>query len=183
MSQNNEELHQRVEWNMTNHAPEDETVIHRFEAIRVLAKDFSHGIIALCPDGRDRALALTHAEDALMRAVAAIARDQEGDYEFAEIPAMAPRLSFEDSVVPPGSEGHGEPVPEGWDDPSGLSDEEIKKQRDEEAEMAGVVTDAYEPPFKTSEDLETSASEALEPRVVLDVEEVPLPAETPGEDG
>lgn len=79
-----ESLHDRVEWNLTNHAPENQTAIPRFEAIREVGKDFSHLIIALCPDGRDRSLALTHVEDAVMRAVAAIARDQDGWFEASE---------------------------------------------------------------------------------------------------
>lgn len=78
------QLHDRVEWNLTNHAPENQTAIPRFEAVREVGKDFSHLIIALCPDGRDRSLALTHVEDAVMRAVAAIARDQDGWFEASE---------------------------------------------------------------------------------------------------
>lgn len=73
----NEALHERIEWNMTNHAPVNDDVVARFEALREFAKDFSHAIVDLCPESRDRSLALTHAEDSLMRAVAAIARNQE----------------------------------------------------------------------------------------------------------
>ena len=69
-------LHNRIEWNMTNHAPEYESIIGRFEGLRSLAKAYSHGIVDLCPAGEDRDLALRLAEDSLMRAVAAVARGQ-----------------------------------------------------------------------------------------------------------
>lgn len=75
--ENDEQLHSRIDWNMSNHAPINDGIIARFEALRQFAKMFSHAIVDLCPPGRDQSLALTAAEDALMRAVAAIARDQE----------------------------------------------------------------------------------------------------------
>lgn len=108
-----EHLHQRIEHNMTNHAPSADEVVQRFEALRIFAKQFSHAIVDLCPDGRDRALALTHAEDALMRAVAAIARNQEAmvganmpadeDLFDADLPVsrcICPPGLEEDSIIP-----------------------------------------------------------------------------------
>lgn len=82
----NDELHERIEHNMTNHAPANEDIVARFEALREFAKTFSHAIVDLCPEGRDRSLALTHAEDALMRGVAAIARNQDVLFDDSFLP-------------------------------------------------------------------------------------------------
>lgn len=51
--------------------------MERFEALRVPAKTFAHAIVNLTPICREQSLALTAAEEALMWAVAAIARHQE----------------------------------------------------------------------------------------------------------
>lgn len=71
-----QQLHQRIDHNMTNHAPTGEGVIERFEELRVKAKEFAHLIADLCPPSREQSLSLTAAEEALMWAVAAVARNQ-----------------------------------------------------------------------------------------------------------
>jgi hypothetical protein len=124
-------LHERIDWNMTNHAPINDDVIARFEALRTLAKSYSHGIVDLCPPGRDRELALERAEDSLMRAVAAIARDQQTPVAAQETDSLW------------------EPEPE-----------LVARQRAEDSEMAGVAEDLGIP-FETSEDLEKVAEAAL----------------------
>lgn len=73
------DLHQRIDHNMTNHAPKDPSVVDRFEQLREHAKTFAHAVADLCPASREQSLALTSAEEALMWAVAAIARNQEAD--------------------------------------------------------------------------------------------------------
>lgn len=72
----NARAHARVEHNLTNHPPVSGLVVECFEAIRLRGKALAHTIIDLCPGGTDRDLALAAVEDAVHRAVAAIARDQ-----------------------------------------------------------------------------------------------------------
>lgn len=67
--------HETVEHNMTNHAPTGPTMIEDFESLRRAAKLFAHTVVDVCPDTRERSLALTNAEQALMWAVASIARN------------------------------------------------------------------------------------------------------------
>lgn len=71
-----EDLHARVEHNMTNHAPVDASVVERFEQLREHAKAFAHAVVDVCPLSREQSLALTLAEEALMWAVASVARNQ-----------------------------------------------------------------------------------------------------------
>lgn len=102
-----EALHKRIEHNMTHHAPTSSEVIERFEALRKFAKLYSHAIVDLCPEGRDRSLALTLAEDSLMRAVAAIARNPDAMVA-ANMPDLSDSFHDVESVsrctCPPGPE-------------------------------------------------------------------------------
>src|ERR1700675_1762391 len=68
--------HGLVDHNMTNHAPVHPGVVEQFEALRRTAKLFAHTVIDNCPDTRERNHALFNAEQALMWAVASIARNQ-----------------------------------------------------------------------------------------------------------
>lgn len=70
------ELHARVEHNMTNHAPTSQEVVDTFERLRSAAKDFAHLVVDLVPPSREQSLALTEVEQALMWAVAGVARNQ-----------------------------------------------------------------------------------------------------------
>jgi hypothetical protein len=70
--------HEQLEHNLTNHAPINDDVVQRFEQVREPAKAFGGSILALCPASRERSLALTNLEQAVMWAVASIARNQEG---------------------------------------------------------------------------------------------------------
>ena len=142
------ELHRRIDWNMTNHAPTGEQVTDRFEALREFAKSFAHAIVDLCPDGRDRDLALTHAEDALMRAVAAIARNQD-----AMVASLMPQL-MEDLIDLPVSRCTCPPGPE---EDSIIPSAECPEHRnllDEPIQGSGPGV----------EELERQAAEALTPR-------------------
>lgn len=60
---------------MTN-IPPTEQQIERIESTRDAAKDLGRRIIDNCADGRERSLALTHLEDAVMWAVKAIVLEQ-----------------------------------------------------------------------------------------------------------
>ena len=71
------ELHARVERDLTNHPPVSGDVIERFEALRTDAKELAHTLIDLTPACREQSIALTHVEQAVMYAVAAIARNQD----------------------------------------------------------------------------------------------------------
>ena len=68
---------EQLEHNLTNHAPQDEDIIDRFEELREQAKSFGRAIIRFCPESRERSLALTNLEQTTMWAVASIARNQE----------------------------------------------------------------------------------------------------------
>jgi hypothetical protein len=68
-------LYQRTIWNMTSHTPSPAD-IRKIELLRTDFKVSAGGVIKFCPDGRERSLALTHLEQALMWAVAGIARKE-----------------------------------------------------------------------------------------------------------
>lgn len=63
------------ERNMTNHPPANDLVIASYESLRADFKETAKQIDHLCPDSREKSLALTNLEQALMWAVASIARD------------------------------------------------------------------------------------------------------------
>lgn len=65
-----------IEHNLTNHPPRDENVTALFDILRDDAKEFARTIAAACPTSREKSLALTNLEQALMWAVAAVARNQ-----------------------------------------------------------------------------------------------------------
>lgn len=73
-----EELHARIEWDFTNHAPTEDG-LSLIVSIRTSAKAFAHMIVGTCPEGREKSLALTHVEEALMYATAALARTLTDD--------------------------------------------------------------------------------------------------------
>ena len=66
-----------AEHTMTNHPPVDDTIVHRFEELREAFKATAAEVDGLCPDSREKSLAFTNLEQALMWAVASIARNQE----------------------------------------------------------------------------------------------------------
>ena len=59
----------------TYHAPKGDQAT-RYETIRDRAHDYAATINELAPDSREKSLALTHLEDAVMWANAAIARNE-----------------------------------------------------------------------------------------------------------
>lgn len=73
-----DELEQIWNWNLTNHTPTEEA-IKKIETLRELAKDFAEGIIKLCPESRERDLSLTHLEDTVFDALAAVVRHETVD--------------------------------------------------------------------------------------------------------
>lgn len=68
--------HEQIDHDMTNHAPLHPGVVDQFEALRQAAKLFAHTVIDTCPDAVERGYALKAAQEALMWAVASIARHQ-----------------------------------------------------------------------------------------------------------
>lgn len=64
----------------TYHPPKDGDVL-LYECIRHIARDFAMCVNDLCPDGREKSIAMTHLEDAVMWANASIARRQDADEE------------------------------------------------------------------------------------------------------
>lgn len=71
-----EQQHEQVDHNLTNHAPTSDVVLYAFAEIRTAAKGFGHRVVALCPDSREKSLALTNLEQAVMWAIASVARNQ-----------------------------------------------------------------------------------------------------------
>lgn len=59
----------------TYHPPKNEQSV-RYSAIRGMAYDFAEFLNQQCPDSREKSLAITHLEDAVMWANAAIARNE-----------------------------------------------------------------------------------------------------------
>jgi hypothetical protein len=66
------------------HQPSTSNVIASHSTVRNCCKDTASIIVQLCPPGRELALALTHLEEAMMWANAAIARDQESADQLAK---------------------------------------------------------------------------------------------------
>jgi hypothetical protein len=64
-----------IENRFTYHAPKGDQPV-RYESIRTATKDLAYMIEAACPDSRERSLALTKLEEAVMWANAAIARNE-----------------------------------------------------------------------------------------------------------
>lgn len=62
-----------LEIRFTYHAPKNDQP-QRYERIRELAKTFAQLINQHCPDSREKSLSITHIEEAVMWANAAIAR-------------------------------------------------------------------------------------------------------------
>lgn len=60
----------------TYHAPKGDQA-NRYETIRAYALSFAKTINALCPDSREKSLAITHLEDCSMWANASIARNEK----------------------------------------------------------------------------------------------------------
>lgn len=58
----------------TYHKPTDEK-IKKYESIRNLAHEFARNVGKECPDSREKSLAITKIEEAVMWANASIARD------------------------------------------------------------------------------------------------------------
>ena len=64
-----------IENNFTYHAPKD-TQPERYEAIRAVMKDAALANDGMCPDSREKSLALTKCEEACMWANASIAHNE-----------------------------------------------------------------------------------------------------------
>jgi hypothetical protein len=66
-------LTERIESDFTYHPPKGNEAEH-YQKIRASAKALALLLVELCPDRRERSLALTHLEETVMWANAAIAR-------------------------------------------------------------------------------------------------------------
>ena len=64
-----------IEKRFTYHAPKGDQPI-KYEAMRTAFKDLAYLVEHYCPDSRERSLALTKLEEAVMWANAAIARNE-----------------------------------------------------------------------------------------------------------
>ena len=70
-----EQQQEQIDHNMTNHPPTPEA-IKSIEELRGTAKELGYAIAKLCPGSREKSLAQTNLEQALMWAVASIARQK-----------------------------------------------------------------------------------------------------------
>ena len=66
-----------IENNFTYHAPKDDQV-GRYISIQEKAKECAYIIDELCPESRERSLAMTKLEECVMWAIASIARNEDG---------------------------------------------------------------------------------------------------------
>lgn len=73
---NQQELDPDLENRFTYHAPKDADQVARYGCIRNIAKNFAYNIKAMTPASREQSLALTHLEEAVFWANAAIARHE-----------------------------------------------------------------------------------------------------------
>ncbi len=71
----NDEVAKDLEKRFTYHAPKADQP-ERYEFIRKQAKELALFIVTFCPNSRERSLALTHLDDVVMWANAAIARNE-----------------------------------------------------------------------------------------------------------
>lgn len=70
-----EQIAKQIENNFTYHAPKGNQA-ERYVMLRGKAKEFAVMINDLCPDSREKAVALTNLEQAVMWANASIARNE-----------------------------------------------------------------------------------------------------------
>jgi hypothetical protein len=67
---------ERIERDLTNHAPVGDHVVEAFEKLREPAKALANALIDICPDTPERDQAYLFLQQALMFGVASIARNQ-----------------------------------------------------------------------------------------------------------
>ena len=70
-----EKQYLEIQNRFTYHKPKDDQPA-RYEEIRKRAHGLAISLLEACPDSRERSLALTHLEDAVMWANASIARNE-----------------------------------------------------------------------------------------------------------
>lgn len=70
-----EQIAKQIENNFTYHAPKGDQA-ERYTSLREKAKEFAVMINELCPDSREKSIAITHLEESVMQANAAIARNE-----------------------------------------------------------------------------------------------------------
>jgi len=68
-------MNDKIENAFTYHAPKEHQ-ISKYEELRAKAKDFAYLIEEVCPDSREKSVALTQLETVIMWANAAIARNE-----------------------------------------------------------------------------------------------------------
>lgn len=69
-----DQLLKRLDNDYIYHAPTEDQVV-KYNQIRSQAKDLAITFVNLCPESRELSVALTHLEEAVMQANAAIARN------------------------------------------------------------------------------------------------------------
>lgn len=69
-------MHERVEHDLSWHAPTSDVIVDVLERLRTSAKNLAHEIVESTPPSREQSRALTSVEDALQQAIAAAVRNQ-----------------------------------------------------------------------------------------------------------
>jgi hypothetical protein len=72
---------QEIERRFKYHEPPDQETIEKYQDIRAFGLQFAYLVNSLCPEGREKALAVTKIEEAVMWANASIARGTEKQEE------------------------------------------------------------------------------------------------------
>lgn len=68
--------YKELDHSLTNHPPVDEGVVNQFELVRKVAKEMGETILNMCPDSRERSIAITKLEETVMWAIKSIAVNQ-----------------------------------------------------------------------------------------------------------
>lgn len=71
----NEEIDHRF----TYHPPEGKAQVQKYTELRAGARGFAKLVNKHCPDGREKSLAITKIEEAVMWANASVAREEKSD--------------------------------------------------------------------------------------------------------
>lgn len=94
-----------IDHSLTNHPPEGDTVVARFELLREQAKRFGRAIVDNCPATPERTLAIRHLEQSLMWATKSVACNQEALTTVEASVTMEPGAGLSvGSAVQPGVE-------------------------------------------------------------------------------
>ena len=71
-------MNHQIETNFNYHRPKDDQV-GKYTKLRAAAKEFAYLLTDLCPNSREKSLAMTKLEECIMWANASIARNEDSE--------------------------------------------------------------------------------------------------------